>query len=240
MRFYTAIGVIALAGFAAPAFGGLTGPAVHVTASNAQGTGFFDVPQSLLTMNNGALGWTAQTPYPIMSSTGVLLGTLSSCSISYRGDPVVSLSFGVTANSSATTFTITSALLSFAAISPAVGTASAGVTITDVDGNGVTFTGLQPGAFAYRSQYNGLVPGGTDFASFISPLAAGPFGTNIANGSQPLTAIGVPVTSMSAQWNFTLSANDSAGGTSAFNIVPAPGAMALLGLGGLVAARRRR
>ena len=51
---------------------------------------------------------------------------------------------------------------------------------------------------------------------------------------------GIDVTSISASWDFTLSAFDSATGTSTFTIVPAPASAALLGLGGLAAARRRR
>jgi hypothetical protein len=45
---------------------------------------------------------------------------------------------------------------------------------------------------------------------------------------------------MSAQFSFMLSAFDAASGTSNYQIVPAPGALALLGLGGLAATRRRR
>jgi MYXO-CTERM domain-containing protein len=45
---------------------------------------------------------------------------------------------------------------------------------------------------------------------------------------------------MSARYRFSLTANDEASGTSSFEIVPAPGAIALLGMGGLLAARRRR
>ena len=49
------------------------------------------------------------------------------------------------------------------------------------------------------------------------------------------------VSDISSRFSFTLSANDIASGTSIFTVViPSPGSAALLGLGGLVAIRRRR
>lgn len=241
MRIGKMLGVLMAAAVAAPALGDLIGPAFRIHASSPAGEGVFEVPQSWGQWNNGVWTWTATQPYAVPNQAGgPALAVLSSCSITYIQDPVVSLAFGVMAGSSTTTFTISSALLSFAPISPATGNASAGLTFTDVDGNGAAFTALHPGPFAYRSQYNGLVPAGTDFASFIASQTTGAFGTGIDSGNQPPIGIGPAVTSMSAQWRFSLTANDTAGGTSVFNIVPAPGAVVLLGLGGVLAMRRRR
>jgi hypothetical protein len=42
------------------------------------------------------------------------------------------------------------------------------------------------------------------------------------------------------QFRFTLSAGDSVSFSSLFNVVPAPGAIALLGAAGCISSRRRR
>jgi len=76
------------------------------------------------------------------------------------------------------------------------------------------------------------------------PTAGGPFGTlglGGANGDFNLFAAS-PTAPTGTQW-FELSTNGGSGDKMAlmsFRPVPAPGAMALLGLGGLLATRRRR
>jgi uncharacterized protein (TIGR03382 family) len=144
-----------------------------------------------------------------------------------------------------TEFTITSALLSFGTpIDPASGRATAAVTVTDLLGNGAQLTGLGPGGGAYVAGYNGLVPGGSTFAELIPSLAAPAFSSNAVDSDFPgggaFAAIAGGVNDMSAQFNFTLSANDLASGTSNFEIIPAPATMALLGVGALLGRRRRR
>jgi hypothetical protein len=240
MRSDRVLGVLLAAAISAPALADITGPAFRIDASNELGQGFFEVPESWGQWNNGVWTWQAQIPYVVQNTAGLPIATLTNCAITYVEDPVVSLTFGVQAGSSATTFQISSALLNFPTISPATGNASAGVSITDLNGDGAQLTGLEPGGLAYRSQYNGLVPLGTDFASFITgPMTAGSFATVTDSGNVGPTAIGAAVSSMSARWNFTLTANDTAAGTSVFNIVPAPGAGAVLAMG-LLAFRRRR
>ena len=120
--------------------------------------------------------------------------------------------------------------------------ATAGVTVTDNDANGATLTGEGAGGSFFNAAYNG----GTTFADLIS----GPFTTSVAgsnSGAQDFPAapgafdpIGGTLTDIQAQFNFTLSANDSASGTSGFFSIPTPGAATLIALGGLAGLRRRR
>jgi hypothetical protein len=156
------------------------------------------------------------------------------------------LSFNVLAGSVDTTFTITSALVSFAAINPAEGRASASLTVTDLNGNGVTLTPGADQGGAYTSRYNGLAPGGTLFHDFFSTPLTTPIpgdSTTVAGdfpGGGAFVPIAGSVVSISSRFSFTLSANDLASGTSVFRVVPAPASLSLLGLGGLLGARRRR
>ena len=76
--------------------------------------------------------------------------------------------------------------------------------------------------------------------TFLASLAAGAWGSNSISESLGFATIG-NVYDMSAQYAFGLTANDQASGTSVWvtQEIPAPGALALLGVAGLVARRRR-
>ncbi|MEZ6242951.1 MAG: PEP-CTERM sorting domain-containing protein [Phycisphaerales bacterium] len=147
----------------------------------------------------------------------------------------VNLNFDVFAGASNTAFSIGSGPLNFAQFSTAQGIASASVGVTDVLGGGATLAPNAPGM--YRAFYNG----GTTFADLLaSSLVAGQFSSAQADDDFGFAAIGVPVDEIAAEWAFTLTAFDSAAGTSTFSVVPAPGSALLLGLAGLTATRRRR
>jgi MYXO-CTERM domain-containing protein len=172
---------------------------------------------------------------------GTLVGTLSGLHMDIYDDPQVVLNFTAQANAADTKFIFTSALVSFAALTNPTGQASAGVTVTDNNFNGALLSGQESNGAAYWANYNGLVPGGTNYASFFSSVSATALeGTHTDNANQGPTPIAGSVSDMSAQFSFMLSAFDAASGTSNYQIVPAPGALALLGLGGLAAMRRRR
>lgn len=162
-------------------------------------------------------------------------------------DPQVTASFNVSSGVVNTSFTINSSFLSFPTISNAVGIASAFIGVTDsaTFGNvgSVSLIGLQPGGAAFSARYNGSTQ---TFANLITGGTVGvaPGGSVAFVGQNPsfpnYDALGAAADDMQSQFRFTLSAFDRASGTSTFEIIPAPGAAALLGLGGLVAARRRR
>ncbi len=220
---------------------------LRIEASNSLGTAVFEGHLSDGTFyDGGEYIWELRSPTTLFSDSGQMIASIAGARVRCVDDPVVQLNFSVTAGSISTNFVITSPTLSFASISQAEGRASAGVTATDNDGDGaqVMLSG-QPGL--YTSRYNGAVPGGTLFADLLpNSVIAGAFDSNSANDSFPgggaFSPIGSAVSDMSSRYRFSLSANDDASGTSTYEIrpVPAPGAIALLGLGGLLSGRRRR
>ena len=138
-------------------------------------------------------------------------------------------------NAGLTAFSIGSGPLGLAPVNGVQGIASASVGVTDVLGGGAE---LAPdGAGMYRAFTNGS----DTFTNLLgSSLVAGEFSSAQSDDNFGLAAIAGPVSQIAAEWNFTLTAFDTAAGTSTFSITPAPGAVSLLGFAGLVAARRRR
>lgn len=167
---------------------------------------------------------------------------------SWEHDPVVTATFNVSAGLSNSSFTVNSSILSFDAIPDAIGRATAAITVTDSATFGtrgqVALWGLFGGK-AYSALYNGT---GNTFANLVSGgTYTVPQGTTYSYFEEtPLYTdpnylpVGATVTDIRSQFKFTLSSGDRAAGTSAFEIIPAPGAATLLGLGGLLAGRRRR
>lgn len=219
-----------------------------IEATSSAGTGSWK-----LTLGEGGTStskgysWTRNQPIEIRDTvTDAVIATLNWADVVYIFDPQAIVQFQVTAGNADTDITITSALNAFPGITNAIGRASAGVTVTDLNGDGASLTGLGVGGAAYEAHYNGMVPAGTPFAELLTaPVFAGIADTGSANDASPgggaYTAIAGTVTDMSARFHFRLSAFDSASGTSNFEIVPEPGAVVLLSIGiGLVARRRRR
>lgn len=160
----------------------------------------------------------------------------------------VQLSFVTTAGSSAATFSFSSPLVGFPTIFPAEGRATASIGCTDSNGDGALMTYLGLGGTAYLAEMNGMGALAPDFANLIpgGGMAAGSFLSNsatenLAPAPGVFIPIGIAVSSMHTQYDFSLSAFDQASGSSNFFVrVPAPGAVSLLGLAGLVGLRRRR
>lgn len=218
---------------------------IRASSSLGSGVGTWTVDDGMFEPD-GSFTWWLDQPYDIRSAGGQVIATLSTAFLSLQADPVVALSFEVTAGAADTVFTIDSALLSFPAFGSAEGRARAGVDVSDLNGNGVTLTGGFAGGKAYRSAYNGPVGAGTTFATLIdTPVAGGPFSGSGADEEFPgpppaFSPIAGLVSDMHAQYSFTLSARDAAAGTSVYVIIPSPAGLALLGTGLLVLGRRRR
>lgn len=215
-----------------------------IEATNSQGTASFTG-----TYDQGS--WLTPDVYrwdggnvQLTDDDGDVIGVLQSGTFIAVEDPVVNLLFDVTAGAADTVFSITSGLLGFPAIVNGEGSASTGMTLSDSgQDNGAVLTGIAgPGANrSYEANYNGLPPAGTNFAAFIPGLATAIPGDSTSGSDSTGGFLPIPgaVTSMGARFAFVLSANDSASGTSSFNIrIPEP-ASALLVLTGLLALRRR-
>lgn len=242
-RVKRSIAVLAIVAAAGSAMAGLTGDPLTVTVNSDGKVGQWTLPVTAAPWVNGEWRWQNQAPIVIKDSTGGTLVTLESLSMTYIEDPVIGLNFVAVASNVNTTITFSSALLSFAAFNGEA-RASAAITATDQDGNGVTMNGLHAGGKAYRANLNGAIPGGTAFALLDDSGSAGAFSSYSDNESNPggpgFLPVGV-ISSMQAQFAFDLTANDSASGTSVFvTQVPTPGALALIGFSALAAGRRRR
>lgn len=246
IRAFTRVSVFgvatALAAISLPAQADLSSVIFNITATNDQGTGNVQVSSDQGSWNGDTYTWIGGG-INITSLSGDVIATLTSARVMYQADPQVGIIFDVLAGATDTQFTISSGLLSFAGISGATGVASAGLTVTDAgqdDGALATGNGGSGGS-AYQANYNGLAPAGTLFAEFIPSVAVStPGGSNSGSGSTGgFIAIPGTVSSMSAQYSFLLSADDSASGTSNFVIIPEPASLGLLLAGALALIRRR-
>jgi hypothetical protein len=163
------------------------------------------------------------------------MAVIDSLTLTYVADPKVTLAFSVRAGGAPANITISSSVLNFATIANPVAYASAAVTVTDESTDGATLTGLL-GANAYQGSFDG-----SPWASLLAnPVVAGSAASAFDQGLIPAwQSVGTPVSSMQAKFKFTLSANDSASGTSVFEVVPEPATLTLLALGFVALIRRR-
>lgn len=228
-----AIGVI---GIGASALADLSPIIFSVQASNANGSGSWDVAYD--PGNDGPDGyfWSGG-PQTITDGEGDEIAVVELASLSAFGDPAVGMTFTVQALNVNTVFSISSGILSFPAFN-GTGIASGGLTVTDSDSNAFASLVGNIGA-ANTSSFVASYNGGTIFNEDIGPLSvnnvAGSDSGNFNSGLQPIFGVG----SIQVDFGFTLSANDSASGTSVFFVTPEPSALALLGLGAVALIRRR-
>jgi hypothetical protein len=110
------------------------------------------------------------------------------------------------------------------------------VTVTSFDTSGASISGNFPNNDTYRAYYNdpANVPAtGTTFATLTPGIASSPFSSATSDEGYPDSLGGFTtmdessnslgtVSSMSSQWRFSVSAGDSASGTSTYVIVPEP------------------
>lgn len=232
---------------AASASAALSDPFILVRASNAEGSGLLSIPLVDTTPGpNGSTVYSLAAPVDIMDGPNVIatITQLNSIVVPTSGAQpnTVSLAFTFFAGSSDTRFIVDSTVFTFDPLLNEAARATAGISLTDSNGDGASLTGNGARGTLYTAYYNG---GSSTFASLLAgPFAAGSGQTTNDDDRSPtspgFTALGVNADDMSASWDFTLSAGDQIGVTSSYFMVPAPGALALLGLAGLTIARRTR
>jgi MYXO-CTERM domain-containing protein len=169
--------------------------------------------------------------------------------IQARQNPIVGLNFNVAANPlSNSTFQVDSIIVSGITGADWEGQASAAVSVTNSGTLGnttsITLLGLQSGGNLFSARFNGTNvftdiltgPGTVAQGSGVTQTFSASSGAYAAFSGNPTIA------DIRSQFRFTLSAGDRAAGTSTYELrqIPAPGALSLLAVGGLVAARRRR
>ena len=93
----------------------LVGDPVTVVVSNSLGTATADLPL-VSDLGEPAQTWGITAPVEVRSTNGQLLGTINALSVHVEYDPLISLSWNVTAGAADTTFSIESGVLSFAAV----------------------------------------------------------------------------------------------------------------------------
>jgi hypothetical protein len=211
---------------------------ITITATN----GTITSPTVLYTDEtlNGGFDYTSDETKQI-SLSGI--GFIEKLQFSGKADPEIGVEFGVRAGGSATTFTISSGLETFAALTDPAAYASAGITLTDrAPPTGATLIGLFTDGKANQALYNN---GATVFANLVSGFGM-PSGQTTQTKDEEkgnevsMITINDTLTSIESNFYFSLSAKDSAAGTSTFVVVPEPATMALLGLGALSLIRRKK
>lgn len=193
---------------------------------------------------NSTFGYNGSLSSPF-DSTGFNLGW----SLLVNPDPFIVGNLVVTNTSNATqTFFLDVSLpINVALATSTVGGSITG-TVTDLNGDGATvsavggndaiyraFTDVSPDFSTGNLAGSLLVGSSATAGSFLSQT----IGPDTFGGPIPSLPYGAVTTNIAIRLQFTLTAGDSASFTSLFVVVPAPGALAIAGLG-LFAGRGRR
>lgn len=154
---------------------------------------------------------------------------------------VLSMDFLVTGGAGTTQFDIWSPLATIGPAANAMASNSGtlfGQDTNNVDDN-VTVQPMLVSGYGYQSSYNGA----SMFREYFNSTISSATNAGLAGNMSPpdsFEAVGTTVTDFSFRYSFSVSQWDDAGGTSFYGVFPAPGSVALLGMSGLLLARRRR
>lgn len=252
----TLISVLAVTGLAAAASASVSDPALILHAQSGANVDTFLVPLAALAPGAevGSLQYTLPAPL-FLPNTGTWVRNINLSYVPENALPIqdnlISLGFTLWTGQATTNFTISTGLFTLAQ-NAVIARGSANVGITD--GTQLVFpdgvVSYVPGNGGFLTQTNGgfgpgpaYLPLGTPFALLGPGNMSTGFGSISGGNNVPNTPLTGPAADMSAQWRFSLTGGDQIGVTSTFfssSIIPAPGAAAILALGGIVATRRRR
>lgn len=253
-RLLISVGVAA--GVAAAANASVSDPALIIYAQSGPNTDTILVPLAALAPGAevGSLQYTLPAPL-FLPQTGTWIRNLNLSYVPENALPaqenLISLGYTLWTGANTTNFVISTGQFGIAP-NAVVAHGSANVGITDgtqlVFPDGLVAYTPQNGGFL--TQTNGWFGPGPAYTPTGNPFAVlGPgnmatgFGSISGGNNVPPTLLGAPAANMSAQWRFSLTGGDQIGVTSTFfssSTVPAPGAAAILALGGCVVSRRRR
>ena len=252
------ISAVAVAGIAAAANASVSDPALIIHAQSGANVDTILVPLAALAPGAevGSLQYTLPAPL-FLPQTGAWIQSLNLSYVPENALPaqenLISLGYTLWTGAATTNFTISTGQFGIAPNAViAHGSANVGIS----DGNGLPngfpngLASYVPSNGGFLTQTNGWFGPGPTYTPTGSPFALlGPgnmsvgFGSISGGNNVPPTPLGAPASNMSAQWRFSLTGGDQIGVTSTFfssSNIPAPGAAAVLALGGIVAIRRRR
>lgn len=228
-------------------------PFLTINASSSLGSGTFNLALNdpnvftITEPDNDIWFWSLPVAVPITSGPNTVATLVSMTVLAGRITQIdgtvrwgIDIDYGVLAGGEDTTFELISPTIFFDAIGNCDAITSATRIGTDQFGGGINITPGLASGFSYEALYNGSSVYAT---AFNSPLGNPNNGASVGDDYNNAGVHGlIPgyVSSIQARFKFSLTANDASGGTSTYSIAPAPGSFALLGLGGLLAARRRR
>ncbi len=245
------LGVIAGLAAASSASAQVSDPALTLVASNGAGTHTTTIPFASFTSTTfaGQPAWEyslgAQDLYDgpnfVARLDAPLFIRYTQETSGQHRNQINAINFTVVGGSTATTFSILSGVLTFDdPLTNLMALATTGATLTDTGNNSASVTGLHSGGKMYRANYNGAIPGGTAFA-LLNGSYGNAGGSTVQNDSiTPSVAVAGTASDMQAQWLFELSANDSFGVTSRYQMMPAPAGLLAFAGAMLGVSRRRR
>lgn len=166
----------------------------------------------------------------LVSADGTLVAVIDKLNVKMDSDPAVDLDFNIR-NTTAGNMTVDlqSEVVTFDAITNPEGYATAALTVTDRNRDTAAAKGLFSGTKSYQARYNDV----TVWANLVDPITT-PIASSSTNEERnpALPTIWAPIndtlTSIESEFKFTLSAKDSASGTSTFEVMPTPEPSTLL------------
>lgn len=207
----------------------MTVPLIQLSASSDQGTAslLIDITEGNWDPTTRVYRWTLPAATQLVDDvSGEPVATLTAATVQLRNSSEFQLNYTVRAGAAETTIKTTTLPLSFPAINPAEGRATATIAIVDENANGAELHGIIPsGSGAFRALYNTFNGGGRIFTEMIGLISVGAGGTARADQWDPLIGyrpIGQPVSDMCVETAFRLTSGDTAVVTTKFDVRPDP------------------